>query len=72
MTGFIADFLAWFPFHYMIDFNNGHLLKSIFILKIIRLYEGYILFNVTKIMQTVKKNYHQMIVNKLEKSPNLE
>lgn len=54
-SGFFIDFIAWFPFHYMLDFEKTHNLKWLFIIKVIRILEAFEIFNVPKIMKFVRK-----------------
>lgn len=54
-NSFIFHFLTWFPFHYIINFDQIHGLKWLFLIKIFRLYEAFTEFDVSKIMKFVNK-----------------
>jgi hypothetical protein len=37
---FLLDFIAWVPFQFIIDFDQHHLLNSLYAIKIVRLRNG--------------------------------
>lgn len=52
---FLIDLVALIPFHYFLNFDEDHKIKRLLLIKVIRFYHIQHLFDVTKMMNFVKR-----------------
>ena len=69
---FAMHFIAWLPFHYILNFQSVPELRWMFTIKCIRIIDGLRLFRVNKFMGTVRVLFKKWMMYKIEHDPSIE
>lgn len=62
---FWFHFIVWIPFHYILDFSSARYLKWTLAIKCARIIDGLELFNVTLIMNSVRRIFKKYMQYKV-------